>query len=439
MRHNVLFITYYFPPDASPGSARMSAHVRALARGDWNISVLCSRGLAVGKTDPGRLEGIPEDVEITRTRTLDLYRLFHKSAAPPAEPAPPKATTARRKKRKKLLAPLKWLLYPLYQLSRWPDKQVGWIPHLVWNGYRLIRRKHIDIVFSSSPPHSSQAGVLLLHKLLKFRWITDFRDPWSAPFRYPRHRFSRWIQRKIERWVLRSCDRIIVNTPGNRESLLAGFPEIPGEKVLVVTNGFDTTLPVDDRLETANSVDCDIVYVGEVYQGMLDLPLEALSRLLERNGNGVPHIHIFGTIHQSEWDKITKRGLDRYIHYRGFVSWSQSIRVMREAKSLLLLLSHTPEYRSCVPSKVYPYIFSGRPILALVPRGDAADIVGGSGLGVVVSTQDIDELSAGIEQFVAALRSGQLAPRQDDSFVRQYSIEELAARVDGLMKETLRT
>jgi glycosyltransferase involved in cell wall biosynthesis len=439
MKPNVLFITYYFAPDASPGSARMSAHVTALSEKGWNVSVLCSRSLAVGRSDPGRLERIPASVEVHRTSSLDLYQVIHKKATAGAGSAEtPGGGTGRRARggvKWRIRRAIKWLVYPFYLLTRFPDKQVGWFLPLVRNGYRIIRSRKIGIVFSSSPPHSSQLAVLLLRNMLKFKWITDWRDPWTTPFRVPRNRVSEFVQRRMEAAVLKKCDRVIVNTPGNRRSLLKMFPNVDPDKVVVVTNGFDTDATIDAALETADAVDCDIVYVGEVYKGMLELLLDALTLLRERDEDLVPHIHVFGTIDQSEWDKIRERGLEAFIHYRGFVSWSQSIRIMREARSLLLLLAHAPECLSWVPSKVYPYIFSRTPILALVPEGDASEIIGGAGTGVLVHSQDPDEVSGIIGDFVRDLREGGKPSAPDEAFIHRYSIEALSARVDRLMQE----
>ncbi len=436
---NVLFITYYFPPDASPGSARMSAHVNALTTMGWNVSVLCSGGLAVGRTDPDRLDRIPAGVEVHRTSSIDLYQFIHRKAS--ADGAAP--GTARKKKvsftkrlKRAVKKTIKWLIYPLYGISRFPDKQVGWFLPMIRNGHRIIKQKNIGIVFSSSPPHSSQLAVLWLRKMRKFKWITDWRDPWSAPFRHHRNGFSRFVQRRMEAAVLRNCDRIIVNTPGNKVALQEYFPDIEADKIVVVTNGFDTGHKIDESLETADAVDCDMVYVGEVYKGMLDMFLDALSILRDHDKSIVPHIHVFGTIHESEWIKIKERGLEQYIHYRGFVSWGQSIRVMKEAKALLLLLSHEPQCHSWVPSKVYPYIFSNTPVLALIPEGDASDIIDGAGTGMVIHSQNAAEVAQKIGGFVKDLREDNLALDPVDSFIRRYSIENLALKVDRVLVET---
>jgi len=63
--------------------------------------------------------------------------------------------------------------------------------------------------------------------------------------------------------------------------------------------------------------------------------------------------------------------LDGMVFLEGQVSYNQSIRAMVQADVLLLL--DTPGRRAGVPAKLYEYIGSGRPILALAqPDSDVA-------------------------------------------------------------------
>jgi hypothetical protein len=297
---------------------------------DWRISVLTTSNLAVGRSDASSLDRIPDGVEIHRTRSVELYQTIHKAASQGGEIAEERDSASEEggdTRKKKRMSPyvlfkkaVKWIIYPFYQLTRFPDKQVGWLVPLLRNGRRLIRAGGIDVVVSSSPPHSSQWGMYLLRKARKFKWIVDFRDPWTAPVRHARNPVSVLLQSRMERRVLRRCDRIVVNTPGNRRAMLAAFPDIEPSKVEVVTNGYDAEHGCDDALESSDYVDCDMVYVGEIYKGMLDTFLDALVRLRERDPEAVPKIHVFGTIHAREYEKIEARGLQENIVYRGYVS-----------------------------------------------------------------------------------------------------------------------
>jgi hypothetical protein len=177
-----------------------------------------------------------------------------------------------------------------------------------------------------------------------------------------------------------------------------------------------------------------MVYMGEVYQGMLDLYLDAMSVLLDRSPELVPRLNLFGTIDEAESRRIAERGLSGHIRYRGFVSMSQSIRIVRESPSLLLLLPHEERCRTWIPSKLYPYLFSDRPILALVPAGDAADIITRAGAGVVVQSTDPDEVARRIGEFVGTIRTGAPVARRDEEYISRYSVSRLAERVDALLE-----
>jgi glycosyltransferase involved in cell wall biosynthesis len=449
MKGHVLFVSYFFPPDTSPGSTRVTGLVRHLAAADWRVSVLTTSNLAVGRSDASSLDRIPDGVDVHRTGSVELYQTIHRAASRGSEIAEESdARPARNEseKKKKRLSPfvvfkktVKWLIYPFYMLTRFPDKQVGWLEPLLRNGRRLIRNGNIDVVVSSSPPHSSQWGMYLLRIFFNYKWIVDFRDPWTAPIRHARNPVSVFLQRAMERRVLRSCDRIVVNTPGNREALLAAFPGVESSKVSVVTNGFDTEREYDEALESPDYIDCDMIYVGEIYKGMLDTFLDALVRLREREPEAVPKINVFGTIHAREYKKIEARGLEENIVYRGFVSAGQSIRIMKEAPSLLLLLPHNERWKTCVPSKVYPYMFSEKPVLAVAPEGDSSRMLESSGTGILIDSADAGEIARGIGAFVRDLRAGNLSVRPDRAYVNGFAVNALAAQFDGMMQQLIQS
>jgi glycosyltransferase involved in cell wall biosynthesis len=237
----------------------------------------------------------------------------------------------------------------------------------------------------------------------------------------------------MERKVLESCDVAIANTPGIRRALLERFPGLPEGRVVVVTNGFDPEPPTAAALEPADAVDCDIVYMGEVYKGMLDLFLKAMVAMRSQAPVEIPRVNLFGTVDDGELSRISEMGFGDHVRHRGFVSVDQSERIIREAPSLLLLLPHENAFTTCVPSKLYPYLAARRPILALVPRGDAATIVSEAGSGVAVTDTDPDSVAAEILEFVRGVRAGTAAVG-NDAYISRFSVAKLAARVEEALK-----
>lgn len=414
---SAIVVSYHFPPSLSPGSLRMTSLVRRMVRDGWEVHVITARRAAEQHADADSAGYIPDGVSVERTGSFELYRRIHAGLRGTAGSPP-----------------LRWLrrlavlpLLPLYPFSRFPDKQVGWTLPLLMALRRALHARPGAVVLSSSPPHSSQLSVALLRLWLRFRWVADFRDPWSAPVRQPRGRANAWLQRRLERLTLGRADAIIANTPGNRRALLDAFPKLDPDDVVVVSNGYDPEL---SPAQAARDPDGgDIVYVGEVYPGMLDLYLSAVRIIAERGGR-VPILDVYGIFDERERAAVRRAHLENAVRHRGVVGWRRSLEIMRGARSLLLLLEHHERWRSCVPSKLYPYLDAGPPVLALVPDGDASAIVIDTGVGVAVTSSRPAEVAAAMEAFLAAPDS---VARRDPDAVGQYDMEILSEKIQRVL------
>jgi glycosyltransferase involved in cell wall biosynthesis len=265
---------------------------------------------------------------------------------------------------------------------------------------------------------------------LRFRWVADFRDPWTAPLREPKSRLSIWIQRRMERSVMNACDRVIANTPGNRAALLAAFPQIDPAKIEVITNGFD---PIDDSEPDSRPdgpPESDMVYFGELYPGMFDLYFGAIQEIRERRPELMPKLELYGFVHDEDVKRVERAGLDGYVLFRGTVTYGRSIELMRRARSLLLLLPPQERWATCVPSKLYAYLFAGRPVLVIAPPGDATRIVSETGVGVSLTSRDPATIADGLADFVQAVRGGSFTASCSGESLRPYTMESIASKVE---------
>lgn len=443
-RH-LLVVTYHFPPIQSAGVYRMVGMVKYLRAHGWQISVLTVRRSTHEGSDDASLNLIPDGIEVIRTDSIEpAARVLRAAgvrgeASAPAEKSEysPGAGDGRQPLRKSLLRralsrPARGLLY----LLSYPDHQVGWVPRVATEVMAFVRRHPGAIVLSSTPPHSTQIGVRLARAFSRFGWVADFRDPWTAPLRQPKNRANLALQRALERWVLSGCDRVIANTAGNRKELLASFPRLDAARVQLVPNAFDTeTLPAPAAPDDP-ALACDMAYFGEVYPGMLDAYFEAVRLLVAEDANRAPRLHVFGRVGVDDVQRVQRSRLSPYIVFMGTVSYARSLSLMRSARSLLLLLPDGESLATCVPSKLYPYLFSGRPVLALVPPGDAARIVEETDSGAVVAPGEPRATAEGILAFVERVRRGEL-PRSSsgDARVTAYSMDRVASRVDQILRE----
>jgi glycosyltransferase involved in cell wall biosynthesis len=400
---------------------------------------LTVRRSATEADDDTTLELIPPGVTVIRTESPEpVSRLMRVASGPrnDAEPAAADPHTAPPPRRRN---PLQRLVARsgrgVVRALTYPDYQIGWAPRVAREVRRFVRAHPGAVVLSSTPPHSTQLGVRAARTLCRFTWIADFRDPWSAPFRQPKGPLNHGFQRSLERWVVQGCDHVIANTDGNRKELLAAFPHLDPARVSVVTNAFDVpTLPAPANADDP-AIACDIAYFGEVYPGMLDDYLAALRVLLARDPAAAPRLHVFGRVGEIDARRVREEGLSSHVVFMGTVPYRRSLELMRAAPSLLLLLPAGESMATCIPSKFYPYLFTGRRILAFVPRGDTARVVEETQSGDVVEPGNVDAAASRLASFVADVRRERPGvTARSDARAMAFAMDRIADRVHAILE-----
>ena len=301
---------------------------------------------------------------------------------------------------------------------------------------RLVASHDIDVVYSSSPPHSMHVAIAAARALRPFRWVAEFRDPWMFPSRRELPAASAQWQRKMERNVLRRADIVIANTPGNREALLRANPDLDGGRIRVSTNGYDASLFAPGSTPERPSETADLTYVGEVYDGMFERLGAALASIRDRNPAHVPRIAVYGTINAGERRRIAALGLEEFIEDRGFVPHEQSIAAMKNARALLALLPPHEGWQTCVPSKMYWYLAARRPIIAVVPEGDAASLVRGMHAGRALTGDDAAVLGRELEAWVMAERATP-SLRLTGEGIDRYTMDAIVDDLDAMLREVM--
>ncbi len=449
----LLCVAYHFPPINSAGVARMVGFIKYLHRKGWKTTVVSVQRSAVEKVDPGTMRRIPADTSVYRTPIFETAAVMKMivgrvkgtkevgdgTLAAPAlsgahggeEAAPPRPSLKQR-----VVKQIKRAGRSLYLSTTFPDKQAGWFWPLLGQTRRIMKQNRYDAVLSSSPPHSSHLVPAVLKSFYKFVWFADFRDGWTAPSYARLNPVWMWAARRLETFVLRRADVVVANTNGNRAELLKTFKFLTPEKVMVITNGYDAT-PVHDQTDIApEDVDCDTIYLGEVYPEALEVLIDVFAAI-KGSGERVPRLFIYGRLAERDHAKIVQAGLDQDILFRGTVSLDRSIAIMRHAPSLLLMLPHSKGGSTTVPSKLYAYMFSGSPMIALAPDGDAADIIEETGSGVVVKDTDPAAAGAKVIAAVKKIHAGEPLATADDAARERYTTKWLANRLHTAIEERL--
>ncbi len=282
---------------------------------------------------------------------------------------------------------------------------------------QLIEQNNITTLFSSFRPWSDH----LVARQLKaryphLRWIADFRDLPVDPVRkdvwWPG--LQSWWGKKM----VASADEVWAVSGGQKVQLTGWHSAIK-----VVRNPLLALPPAKNNPVTARFT---IAYTGSLYPGLQTVaPLVVVLRNLLAQGTISP-------------DKLC-------LQYRGkdtglFRQWVGELppdcldiapaiapaaaqKMQREAQLLLLLNWSAPGYYGVLTAKLWDYLATGRPVLALVngPEDpELHDIITGADAGAVFSNE-AQGLAAWLRQAYAQwLEGGSLPWSVDRAALEQY-------------------
>jgi glycosyltransferase involved in cell wall biosynthesis len=165
--------------------------------------------------------------------------------------------------------------------------------------------------------------------------------------------------------------------------------------------------------------------------------LRAVRRVREVQPEATIEVDLVGA-RESRNDALV-RSLDLHdcVRLRDYVPHAEAIEAMRAGDALVLIKHVEPRFRGLVPGKLYEYMGAGRPILALVPESEAADLVRDLDWGEVAPPDDVEAIAAALLRLVEHKRAGRLgrayACRGRERFERPAQAAQIAGLLDSIV------
>ncbi len=337
----VLVVSYHFPPRPGVAAARVGKLVKYLRRLGWEPAVVA--GEVDDEQDSDLLRDV-EEVEVTRVR-------------------------ARR---------------GLPSLQRF-----DWAAAALPPARRLARRT--DVVLVSGGPFAA----FVLGPVLRRPYVLDLRDPWSWEPRFDRlrpglrRRACLALEQRAERMTVARAAAVTAVGPEIADAYARAYPSLSG-RVHVVRHGFD---PEDFAGETHERAgEPTVVHVGTMQRGdrTPELLVAAAAAVRER---GHPlRVRLVGAL------PVELAVHESWVDVVGRLPRRQAIAEMRKASVLWL---QPGDLDFLVTGKVYEYLASRRPIVAVAPSsGSVAALLRATG-GAVFAEGDVGACAAAIEQALA--------------------------------------
>jgi Glycosyl transferase 4-like domain len=405
---NVLMIAYHYPPEgSSSGVLRTLKFSKYLLQFGWRPYVLTVHENFYRVKDPELTRDIPPEIAVVRTPAFNTHRY--------------------------------WDI---------PDRFIGWVPFGLIAGKKIIRRKKVGALFSTSPVPSAHIIAYLLKRRFRLPWLADFRDPWIEEGIWPRPGTFRYrVESKLERAVLSSADRISVTTGGLRDELMQRFPQLQSDKVVTIENGFDEEdfrrIEGEDRGRSDSYL---ILHAGMVTPDYRDpFPfLEPFADLVRKKeiAKGSVRVCFLGGGDYVESEDFSHRlrrlGIRDFVEVRSRISYYEGLRLLFAADALLLL-QDSDDTRHLIPAKAFEYLRARRPILGLMNEGATADLIRQTKGGLLLDPGNPALIKETLRTLLRC-RNGTLpgfSPGNDGifKFERRHLTERLAEILESLTRE----
>jgi glycosyltransferase involved in cell wall biosynthesis len=296
---------------------------------------------------------------------------------------------------------------------------------------RELTRRPIDCVITSSPAESTHL-LALGSGTRRPPWIADFRDGWCfEPIRPPFPLAAqRALDHALERRVVISADVVVAVTPPIVDDFRSRF----GVAALHIPNGFDPELADAGPLPVERAL--TFVHTGALFgiRGRDPGPLLSAIQGLLRHEPGLEErleLLVVGRSEHDERSMIESAGLSRVVRHLGYVPRTRALSLQRAADALILL---TSPGRCEATGKLYEYLGSRRPIIALAEGSEAGRIVSATGTGTVVRQDDVPGITAALRDAISGELESRYAPHGLEPYTYPAPAEQMAEAVEAAIE-----
>lgn len=421
----VLIVTYYFPPAGGPGVQRWLKFVKYLPEFGVKPIVYIPENPNYPIIDTLLENEIPKELIILKNKIFEPYGLASIFSKNKTQKISAGIIPSNRKQTilEKIFL---WIRGNLFI----PDARVFWVKPSVKFLEKYIVENNIEIIITTGPPHSLHLIGMKLKDKLNLNWIADFRDPWTTIGYHKALKLSSVSKHRhetLEKQVLNTADVILVTSNTTKIE----FQAITDKPIEVFTNGYDIEKVGKQLLDKKFT----LAHIGSLLSERNPILLwECLSELAK----DIPgfktnfELKFIGTVSQDLLNTIASFNLNDNLNYLGYVSHSEAVSHQKKSQVLLLIEINSKDTISIIPGKLFEYMVSDRPILAIGPKGsDFAEIIAKTNTGVFCDYSQKDVLKATILEYYNKFLEGSL--QSYPVGLQQYSRKNITEQLSQLI------
>jgi len=358
-KKKVLIITYYWPPSGGPGVQRVLKFVKYLPQYGWEPIILTVKDGEYPALDKSLFRDVDSKLKIYKTQTREVFNLFRKLSGFKKDVSIEVVTT------RKVKSNFRSKLFKYFRANFFiPDARVGWRPYGVRKGEQIIKEEKIDLIFTSSPPHSLQLIGMDLKNKFGIPWVADFRDPWTDPYwehTFKRTKYAQNKNLKLEEKAKLVADHLITVSIGVKSKLLK---ESSASNCAVIFNGFDSD-DFKDKIKI-KSDKIRIKYAGHISSSQIPVNFFESFAKLNVSQKSRFEIKFFGKFDRELKERIKELEIENYVKLYDYIPHDQVVQEIINADLLLLLIPNV-NAEGILTGKFFEYAGTGNTILAIGP------------------------------------------------------------------------
>ncbi|MCO5936055.1 hypothetical protein NAF17_10940 [Mucilaginibacter sp. RB4R14] len=412
MKRKVLIISPYFPPVNAADMQRVRMSLPYYANFGWDAEVVCvDEQYTDMATDQLLLQSVPGTIKVHRVSALS------------------KNFTA------------KFGLGSLALRSLWYYRKTV---------NKLLAQQKFDLIYFST----TQFPVCILGSYWKKRfgtpYVIDMQDPWHSDYyrdkpkeqQPPKYWFSYRLNKYLEPLAMKQVDGLISVSESYIATLKERYPQIQNIPQATITFGAyqpDLTIAANNAQNFTSLLDTNhknIVYVGRGGTDMhkaVNALFTAFKQCADTNPGLLNKIRFYfiGTSYAAAGQGIPtllplakQHGMEsNIIEITDRISYYHTLLTLQQADALFIPGSDDPAYTA---SKIYPYLLSKRPLLAVFnPKSPAIATLGEYGAKHVYTFDNVD----GIAGFINEVANGvAIAQDYNNDAVERYSANNMASQ-----------
>lgn len=428
-KKKILIITYYWPPSGGSGVQRWLYFSKYLRENGWEPIIFTAQNPDYPIIDKTLAKEIPSDITVIRQPIWEPYTIYKRLIGMNSTEGLPPNIVQQKQKRSFLHTLSVWIRGNFFI----PDARKFWIRPSVKRLTSYLKKNHIDIIVSTSPPQTPHLIALALKKKFKIIWIADFRDPWTGISYFEELKLSNSAKKKhhqLEKEVLQAANKVL--TVSNKWA--SDFERLGAENVSVITNGYESKEKNTKPYPNSSLEDCFIIsHIGmlSASRNPSNLWIAIKTAIEEQWIHKKIIIRFIGKVEEEILEEIRHLGLQANLEYLGYLP-KDDAKLQMKAADILLLIG-IPKEKGVIPGKFFEYLHTQKSIFSISPTGsDISKIIEEMGCGENI---DFNDTPSAHQAVLKKILLNNDSYKTTEANYQQYTRQTLTTQLARLLNE----